>query len=67
MSEESLGIGGKWIHINHIVRATCENMEAIEAPRSPRRASTANRQNHWRQPEPVGNALTFAVQRRIQE
>ena len=34
----------------------------IEAPRSPRRAITANRQNHWRQVEPTGNALAFAVQ-----
>ena len=35
----------------------------IEGPRSPRRASTANRQNHCRQAEPAGNALTFAVHR----
>jgi hypothetical protein len=37
----------------------------IEAPRSPRRASTANRQNHWRQAEPAGNALAFAAQNLI--
>lgn len=39
--------------------ANSGNMFLIEARRSLRGASTANRQNHWRQAQPAGAALSL--------